>query len=170
LKGFDIQAIEGATGGLSASAGKPRKTLADKPPVAPDFTPLVAMLLPLAAVCIALWLFATGIREQQTRLPVAEQAQPPMEAADAGLTLRLNQAGAVLFNGDEVPVENIKPLLLRELETLARAERPVTGPVVIQAHRDTPAGKVQELMRVCQDREVGIERFLLRVGQSSSPF
>ena len=131
-----------------------------------DMTPMIDMTFQLIAFFMVLMNFGEGEQDERIRLPLSQLAKPPDAASTWPMTLQLTDIGTVLFGGEEVPVQGIKPLLVREAQVLKRMERdPKEATVIIRADARAKTGAVQELIGICQAREVGFEKFILRAKQ-----
>lgn len=134
-----------------------------------DMTPMIDMTFQLIAFFMVLINFAEDNQDQRIKLPASELAKPPEGPTESPVTLQLTKDGVVLFNGDEVPVAGMKPFLLREAQVLKRSNKSVSqAHVIIRADGTTPTGKVQELIRVCQENQ--FEKFSLRAKQEKANY
>lgn len=132
-----------------------------------DMTPMIDMTFQLIAFFMVLLNFAEDNQDQRINLPSSELAKPPDGPSESPLTLQLTKNAMVLFNGDEVPVAGMRPLLLREAQVLKRNKKsPATAHVIIRADSETPTGKVQELIQLCQENQ--FEKFSLRARQEKA--
>ncbi len=131
-----------------------------------DMTPMIDMTFQLIAFFMVLLNFGEGEQDERIRLPLSQLAKPPDSASVWPMTLQLTKAGTVLFGGEEVQVQGIRPLLVREAQVLKRLERnPKEATVIIRADAEAKTGQVQELIGICQSREIGFEKFILRAKQ-----
>jgi biopolymer transport protein ExbD len=118
----------------------------------------------LIAFFMILLNFAEDNQDQRINLPSSELAKPPEGPAESPITLQLTKEGLVLFNGEEVPVNAMRPYLLREAQVLKRGKKsPGQAHVIIRADGNTPTGRVQELIRISQENQ--FEKFSLRARQ-----
>lgn len=131
-----------------------------------DMTPMIDMTFQLIAFFMILINFSDDNLKQEITLPSSDLAKPPEGAVESPITLQVNKDGKVLYGGDAVPLENMKPFLIREVQILTRAGKsPKQAHVIIRADRDLDAGQVQELIRMCQDEK--FEQFSLRAKQET---
>ncbi|MGD9649100.1 MAG: ExbD/TolR family protein [Pirellulales bacterium] len=131
-----------------------------------DMTPMIDMTFQLIAFFMVLMNFGEGEQDERIRLPLSQLAKPPDAPNVWPMTLQLTNVGTVLFNGEEVPVQGIQPLLLRESQVMKVQERdPKEATVIIRADATAKTGQVQELIGVCQSPEIGFEKFVLRAKQ-----
>jgi biopolymer transport protein ExbD len=130
-----------------------------------DMTPMIDMTFQLIAFFMVLINFTEADQDERIRLPASELAKPPDAPVEEPITLQLTRKGTVLMGGEERTVPGIKPLLLREKQVLeampGRDYRDAT--IIIRADRTAKAGRVQEVIKVCQ--ETGFEKFVLRAKQ-----
>jgi biopolymer transport protein ExbD len=126
-----------------------------------DMTPMIDMTFQLIAFFMVLINFTQAEQHEQILLPESVLARPPESPLENTITLHLSQEGTVFIGGDEVSLEGLKPFLVREANMLAsRGKTVADANVIIRAHRQAETGKVQELMKVCQEER--FENFTLR--------
>ena len=134
------------------------------PPAEGDMTSMIDMTFQLIAFFMVLINFTDAETDERIKLPVSELAKPPETAFDAPLTVQLTKDGNVLFNGDEIPVQQFGISLAREATITRRLGKKVENTtVVLRAHEDAKTGVVQELIKLCQEH--GFEKFALRAMQ-----
>jgi biopolymer transport protein ExbD len=134
------------------------------PPAEGDMTSMIDMTFQLIAFFMVLINFSDAETDDRIKLPVSELAKPPEAAFDSPLTVQLTQEGNVLFNGDEIPVQQFGVSLAREATITRRLGNKVENTtVIVRAHEDARAGVVQELIQLCQEH--GFEKFALRAMQ-----
>jgi biopolymer transport protein ExbD len=130
-----------------------------------DMTPMIDMTFQLIAFFMVLVNFAEVDQNERIRLPSSELAKPPDAPTKQPITLQLTKKGTVLMGGEERSIPGLKPLLLREKQVLEAM--PNVGyrdaTIVIRADRTAKTGRVQEVIKVCQ--ETGFEKFVLRAKQ-----
>jgi biopolymer transport protein ExbD len=130
----------------------------------PDMTPMIDVTFQLIAFFMFVLNFSDAETDERIRLPLSQLAKPPETASEQPLTLQLSRSGTVFITGDEVPVGKIKPYLLREVQLLERQKKDKANTtVIIRGDAVVETGKVQELIKYCQD--VGFEKFSLRAKQ-----
>ena len=129
-------------------------------------TPMIDMTFQLIAFFMVLVNFAEVDQNERIRLPKSELAKPPDAPVQQPITLQLTKKGTVLMGGEERTIAGVKPLLLREKQLLeampGKSYRDAT--IIIRADRTAKTGKVQEVIKACQ--ETGFEKFALRAKQS----
>lgn len=127
-----------------------------------DLTPMIDMTFQLIAFFMVLVNFSDAEQDQRIKLPASELAKPPDAPFEEPRYLQLTKEDTVLFGGDETPLVGLAPLLRRERDVLERdpdkSASMVT--VIVRADAAAKAGRVQELIQICQD--VGFEKFALR--------
>jgi biopolymer transport protein ExbD len=129
-----------------------------------DMTPMIDMTFLLIAFFMVLINFTEADQNERIRLPSSELAKPPETPLQLPITLQLTKEGTVLFIGEEVPVADLKSPLRRERELLERrGDNVADATIIIRADADAKTGKVQELMKICQD--IKFEKFALRAKQ-----
>ena len=132
----------------------------------PDMTPMIDVTFQLIAFFMFVLNFSDAETDERIRLPLSQLAKPPEVAAEQPLTLQVNRAGSVYIIGDEVPIDKIRPYLQREVQLLERQNKDKSNTtVIIRGDADVAAGKIQQLIKHCQD--VGFERFSLRAKQEN---
>ena len=132
-----------------------------------DMTPMIDMTFQLVAFLMIMVNFTEVDQSERIRLPSSELAKPPEAPPEKPICLQLTRKGRVLFVGDEVTIPGLKPLLQREYKYLndMKAGSAKKATVIIRADRETETGKVQEVIKACQ--ETGFEKFALRAKQES---
>ena len=130
-----------------------------------DMTPMIDMTFQLIAFFMVLVNFAEVDQNERIRLPSSELAKPPDAPLETPITIQLTNRDTVLFAGEEVPVEGLVTLLRRERAVIdATPGKSAAGAtIIIRADRSAKTGKVQEVIKVCQ--ETGFEKFALRARQ-----
>ena len=129
-----------------------------------DLTPMIDMTFQLIAFFMVLINFSQVERSEEIMLPSSMLAKPPTEPPDFQILLNLRADGKVILAGKEYELSLIKGTLIREVEDAARRKiKPSEVVVIIRAHRDAPMRRVQKLISICQDDDVGLETFSLRV-------
>src|SRR5690606_9566614 len=95
-------------------------------------------------------------------LPSAALAKPPDAPIESPITLHVTQEGRVIIGAQEVDLLGLRPHLVNEANVLAMRDRsPSDATIIIRAHRDAQAGRVQDVIRVCQEQN--FDQFVLRV-------
>jgi biopolymer transport protein ExbD len=129
-----------------------------------DITPMIDIVFQLIAFFMVLINFAQSEQHEEIQLPSSALAKPPESPLDYPITLHVTKEGNVIFGAQEVSLDKLLPYLRREADILKyQGKQPSEATVIIRAHKDVPAGRVQELMQVCQDARVRFEQFTLRV-------
>ena len=129
-----------------------------------DMTPMIDMTFQLIAFFMILINFADNNSDDRIQLPGSQLAKPPEGAIDNPLTLQVTRQGTVLYSSDEVPIAGMGKYLDIEIQLLRRASKaPSQANVIVRADSRTPTGKVQEVIKICQEK--GFERFMLRAKQ-----
>jgi biopolymer transport protein ExbD len=134
-----------------------------------DMTPMIDMTFQLIAFFMVLLNFSDAEQDQRINLPLSELAKPPDEAYVEPLTVQMTKNDTVLFAGDEIAIEALEPALKREAQILRAYETKKLSDVtvIIRADREVPMGRVQEVMKMCQ--QVEFNTFALRGRQTDTP-
>jgi biopolymer transport protein ExbD len=126
-----------------------------------DLTPMIDMTFQLIAFFMVLINFSQSEQNERVQLPDSELAKPPEVALEYPITLHLTKEGSVIIGGEEVPIAGLSPYLTREANVLQIQGRPLSdATIVIRAHKDAQTGRVQELIKNCQQNR--FEKFALR--------
>lgn len=127
-----------------------------------DMTPILDITFQLTFFFMLTLNFSSDIQSDLIRLPASDIAKPAEGHLKASITIQTLASGLVLFGGDQMAIGALRGPLVRERRTmrkvLGHSVKDIT--VIMRADRDVPAGKVQEVLRVCQS--VGFQRFVLR--------
>ncbi len=136
----------------------------DASPPEMDMTPMIDMTFQLIAFFMIALNFTAAEQDERIKLPASELAIPPEGAAEEPLTLQLTEQGTVLFAGEELALPALRGKLDLERQILERQEkRPAEATIIIRADAQAASGKVQDLIKLCQD--LGFEKFSLRAKQ-----
>ena len=133
-----------------------------------DMTPMIDMTFQLIAFFMVVINFAEADQSERIRLPESELAKPPDSPPDFAITLQLTSDNMVIFGGEEFPIPRLPPKLLVEKQVMIETskERTVSdATIIIRADADAQTGKVQEVIKICQD--TGFEKFDLRAKQKA---
>jgi len=129
-------------------------------------TPMIDMTFQLIAFFMILINFDASEQDERIQLPASTLAKPPEAPLETPITLQLTRQGEVIAGGQlYAEAAALRPLLNNERNVLRlknRSEKDAT--IVIRADRNTPTGKVQDLIKLCQ--EMGFEKFTLRAKEN----
>ena len=127
-----------------------------------DLTPMIDMTFQLIAFFMVLINFTQSETDDRVQLPQSTLAKPPEEALEFPITLQLTRQGSGIIGGTEVlSIEGLRPYLLNEATVLQQREQQASEATeIIRAHKDAQTGKVQDLIKICQEN--GFEKFALR--------
>ena len=129
-----------------------------------DLTPMIDMTFQLIAFFMVLINFTQSEQEQGVKLPESELAKPPEGTLDWPVTLHLRPDSTVIIGGQPVSIAGLGPYLVRERNAMdIQGKLPSEATMVIRADQFAPTGRVQELIKVCQEN--GFEKFALRAQQ-----
>lgn len=130
----------------------------------PDMTPMIDVTFQLIIFFLLTLNFSQDEQNELIRLPASELVKPAVAPLEKPITIQLTKKGMVIIGGDEVPLAGVRKLLLREKQAIQKqggSYRKAT--IVIRGDREAKTGRVQELIRQCQ--ETGFEKFVLRAKQ-----
>ncbi|MEN6496133.1 MAG: biopolymer transporter ExbD [Thermoguttaceae bacterium] len=133
----------------------------DKTSAEGDMTPMIDIVFQLVIFFMLTLNFSQDEQSELIKLPASELAKPAVAPVEKPITLQLTKTSRVLIGGDEVPLAGIRKVLLREKQAIQKASGKFrNATVIIRADQNVKTGKVQELIRACQ--ETGFEKFVLR--------
>jgi biopolymer transport protein ExbD len=119
------------------------------------------MAFQLVAFFLVLINFTQSEQNERVQLPESELAKPPEGPLEFPITLHLTPESTVIIGDQEVPVDGLRPFLVREANALrSQGKNIADATIVIRADRTAETGKVQELIQVCQRNN--FEKFALR--------
>ncbi|MEE3369944.1 MAG: biopolymer transporter ExbD [Planctomycetota bacterium] len=127
-----------------------------------DMTPMIDMTFQLIAFFMVLINFTASETHERVQLPQSTLAKPPDEPFEFPITLQLTDTGLFVIGGNEVAsIQGLRPYLLNEATVLQQRQKQISdATVIIRAHKGAQTGKVQDLIKVCQEN--GFEKFALR--------
>ena len=129
-----------------------------------DYTPMIDMTFQLIAFFMILINFSDGEQDQRVQLPSSAIAKPPDAASEVPITIQMVRDGKIIMSGDLLPdADALRPYLKNEkyvLQLKGQSEKDAT--IIIRADRDAKTGLVQQIIKVCQEKEIGFEKFTLR--------
>jgi biopolymer transport protein ExbD len=80
------------------------------------------------------------------------------------ILLQLTSSGEVILHGDMFMMEQMPRMMKKERTILlSLGKSPADATMIVRAHEDCAAGKIQELIGICQAN--GFDRFVLRAKQ-----
>ena len=137
-----------------------------------DMTPMIDMTFQLIAFFMVLVNFSEADQNARIHLPASELAEPPDEPLTKPITLQITKESPtkpvmVIFKGLDESMATLPNIVNREYQWLERqkAGSAKQRTVVIRADREAKTGRVQEVIKICQD--AGFEIFALRAKQST---
>ena len=127
-----------------------------------DMTPMIDMTFQLIAFFMVLVNFSEADQNELIRLPSSELAKPPEAPPKSPITLQLTSDDIVIMHADQYPLSRLRDGLLREKEEMQKipGSSPRAATIIIRADRAAKTGRVQEVIKICQ--ETGFEKFALR--------
>lgn len=126
-----------------------------------DMTPMIDMTFQLLAFFMIIINFSESDQNEAIKLPTSALAKPPDRPLEFPITLHVTRAGTVIYGADEMTIPAL-PTVLRRERSLAESEgrKASDANVIIRADKNAKTGKVQELIKVCQENQ--FEKFVLR--------
>jgi biopolymer transport protein ExbD len=126
-----------------------------------DMTPMIDMTFQLLAFFMVVVNFTEADQNERIKLPKSVLAKPPDRPLEYPITLHLTDTGNVIYGPDEFSVAALPTYLRRERAVIESERRkPADANIIIRADKTAQTGKVQELIKVCQENQ--FERFVLR--------
>jgi biopolymer transport protein ExbD len=126
-----------------------------------DLTPMIDMTFQLIAFFMVLINFTQSDQHEKIQLPNSQLARPPEAPLEFPITIHLTEDGQAIIGGEFVPIEGLGPYLDAEASVLALNGKSQTdATIIVRGHRNAKTGKVQELIKVCQEK--GFDKFALR--------
>jgi biopolymer transport protein ExbD len=133
-----------------------------------DMTPMIDVTFQLIAFFMFVLNFSEVDQDQRINLPLSELARPPDAPYEEPLTVQMTREDTVLFAGDEMTLDGLQSALQREARIIQAHPTKKTSDVtvIIRADRRVKAGRVQEVIEMCQKAE--FDTFALRGQQSEA--
>jgi biopolymer transport protein ExbD len=132
-----------------------------------DLTPMIDMTFQLIAFFMVLINFTETEQDERVKLPASELAKPG-PVLESPIYLNMTRSGDVIYGGQLVPLNGLRPYLLNEVAELDKKNKsPADATIIIRAHADAATGMVQQLIQVCQ--EARFEKFALRAKEELVP-
>ena len=129
-------------------------------------TPMIDMTFQLIAFLMVMVNFSEIDQNANVVLPVSELAKPADKPLESPITLHVLKGGEVILGGQAVQIEGLKALLGREASALhAQNKSEGDATIIIRAHKDCPTGKVQDVIKACQENK--FEKFALRAQEEN---
>ncbi len=117
-----------------------------------DWTPMIDMAFQLITFFMFTISFNEAEQAEGITLPRSELARPPDAPFEYPIFVQLTKRGTVLLGGEESPLSGLKSLMIREGEFLKlNRKSPGDATVIIRADASTVMGKVQEVIKICQE-------------------
>jgi len=126
-----------------------------------DMTPMIDMTFQLITFFMFVMNFSEAEQDDRIQLPLSQLAKPVDGPVEKPITLQLTNAGAVIYAGELIGLEDISGYLEREKSVLADGGRnPAEATVIVRADGAAKTGQVQDIIKICQEK--GFEKFALR--------
>jgi biopolymer transport protein ExbD len=131
-----------------------------------DLTPMIDMTFQLIAFFMVLVNFSEAEQDERVKLPESELAKPPEVPFEDPITLQMDKNGDVIVDGETLPLDAMGRRMQKKREILKyMGKTPGEVTVIIRAHEYCATGKVQELIKICQEQK--FERFALRAKEKT---
>ncbi|MBA4031432.1 MAG: biopolymer transporter ExbD [Planctomyces sp.] len=142
--------------------------------IEPDMTPMIDIVFQLLTFFMVVINFENTKADERVKLPKDLLAKPPEVKPAEELVLnvgfdrdlsgrKLSDEPIVFYSGDKYTINNFGPMLEQE-KRLAEAKGGKGAiddtTVILRADSEVPTGKIQELIRKCQ--EIGYTQFSLK--------
>lgn len=127
-----------------------------------DMTPMIDMTFQLVAFLMVLVNFAAEDVSARVVLPESEMARPPEgKPTENRILIQMDKDGQILYGAEILSLESLKTVLRSE-EYLLQSKQlaPADALVIIRAHKDAQTGKVQDVIKTCQENK--FDHFVLR--------
>ena len=133
-----------------------------------DMTPMIDVTFQLIAFFMFVLNFSEVDQDQRINLPLSELAKPPDAPYSEPLTVQMTRDESILFAGDEMSLDGLESALRREAQIIRAhpTKKASDVTVIIRADRQVKAGRVQEVIELCQKAE--FDTFALRGQQSEA--
>lgn len=126
-----------------------------------DLTPMIDMAFQMIALFMFLLNFTEADQDERVKVPSSALAKPPDAPQESPITIQLTNEGAILFGGELLTQEGLRRYLIRESDLLRlKSKSAADATVIIRADATAQAGKVQEVIQLCQNQK--FEKFKLR--------
>ncbi len=126
-----------------------------------DLTPMIDMTFQLIAFFMVLINFTQSEQNDEVKLPSSVLAKPAKAPLEFPITLHLTKDATVIIGYARVSIAGLDPFLLRERTVLeSQGKTTDDATIVVRAHRFASTGRVQELIKKCQENH--FEKFALR--------
>jgi len=128
-----------------------------------DMTPMIDMTFQLVAFLMVLVNFTAEDVSQKVVLPESELARPPEGAPNENrIVIQMDKEGSIIYGAEpNLSMDGLKTMLSNEAYLLRTKNlAPADATVIIRAHKDSQTGKVQEVIKTCQEKK--FDRFVLR--------
>lgn len=144
-----------------------------------DMTPMIDIVFQLIAFFMVISNFEQEKADERVTLPKDQLARPPVVKRESAFTLNFgferDRQGTItdstpyIFDGDQkFTVDTVRSRLRQEAafyKAIGRNVEDVT--VEIRADALVQSGLVQELIQICQERDIEFQRFALKATQKS---
>ncbi len=127
-----------------------------------DMTPMIDMAFQLIAFLMILVNFSAEEVNARVVLPQSELARPPEGKPNENrILIQIDEDGNILYGGESLSLGSLKSVLKNEEYLLLSKQASAADAVmIIRAHRLCPTGKVQDVIKTCQENK--FDHFILR--------
>ncbi|MGL4594378.1 MAG: ExbD/TolR family protein [Thermoguttaceae bacterium] len=130
-----------------------------------DMTPMIDIVFLLIAFFMVLISFTEADQNERIKLPISELAKPPDKPPSEPMMLQILPEGNIIYGSKEYTLDSFRKELERHQRFLKYMKIPFkTVTVIIRADSGTEAGKVQDVIELCQLMQ--FENFKLRAKQN----
>lgn len=132
-----------------------------------DMTPMIDMTFQLVAFLMVLVNFSADDVSQALTLPESELAKPPDGVPPENrIIIQITKEGRVIMGAEEMQISAVKTMLKNEKYVLQQKNQaPSDSIVIIRADLRSATGKVQEIIKICQEEQ--FDRFVLRAKEKT---
>lgn len=134
-----------------------------------DMTPMIDMTFQLIAFLMVLVNFSAEDVSARVVLPESELARPPESVNENRIIIQVDAKGQIIMGAELLTVPGMKTMLKNEAYLLATKTPPLEpkdATIIIRAHKDCQTGKIQEVIKTCQEEK--FDRFVLRAKEKGA--
>ncbi|MDR1964013.1 MAG: biopolymer transporter ExbD [Planctomycetaceae bacterium] len=130
-----------------------------------DMTSMIDITFLLIAFFMVLINFSEADTNERIKLPISELAKPPDTPPTEPMILQVLSDGKIIYANAEYDIEGLQKKIEFQLRLLKMLKIPIKSVnVIIRADAGCDAGKVQDVIELCQSLK--LENFKLRAKQN----